>query len=86
MNPYLNFINRWVFSTNHKDISVLYFFFGAFSGILGTAFLIFEKVEVYSSTKKDLPASKFLEVRYNQEKQKITYGTYSIQLFRSFFT
>jgi len=83
---YVNFLSRWVFSTNHKDIGVLYFFFGAFSEILGTAFLILGKVEVYSSTKKDLPASKFLEVRYNQEKQKITYGTYSIQLFRSFFT
>ena len=69
----VNFISRWVFSINFKDIGVLYFFLGAFSGILGTALLILGKVEVYSSTKKDLPASNFLEVRYNEEKQKITY-------------
>ena len=38
-----NYVERWFFSTNHKDIGTLYFIFGVFAGIIGTVFSVVNK-------------------------------------------
>lgn len=50
-----NWVKRYFFSTNHKDIGMLYFIFAAFSGIIGTLFSVLIRIEL------SLPGTNILE-------------------------
>ena len=62
----MSWVSRWINSTNHKDIGVLYIIFGAFSAMIGTAFSIMIRLELAG------PGNQFFQGDYQAYNVTIT--------------
>jgi cytochrome c oxidase subunit I len=51
-------LKRWIYSTNHKDIGVMYLFYAVFAGLLGAAFSIALRAEL------QFPGDQFFNGNY----------------------
>lgn len=60
----MNYFLRWGCSTNAKDIAVLYFLYGLFSAILGTAFSIYIRIELSNPGMVYIVSDKYTQI-YN---------------------
>lgn len=61
-----SYFNRWICSTNHKDIGTLYIIFGALSGIVGTLFSMFIRIQLA------FPGNSFFEQNHHLYNVVIT--------------